>query len=202
MRTKYKPWAKPYMMEHPEVMYPFEELKNLSNLHLEIGCGKGAFIVNMAKKHPETFYLAIEKNVTCAGITAKALVEEKIENVKLMQIDGDLVMDELKANSVKVLFLNFSDPWPKKRHTKRRLTHESFINKYYRVLENGGEIRFKTDDDELYLFSKESFMESKLTIVSDIYDYDGNDMEDEKTEYEIKKREAGLKIHRIILRKI
>ena len=202
MRTKYKPWAKPYMMEHPEVMYPFEELKNLSNLHLEIGCGKGAFIVNMAKKYPETFYLAIEKNVTCAGITAKALIEEKIENVKLMQIDGDLVMDELKDNSVKVLFLNFSDPWPKKRHTKRRLAHESFINKYYRVLENGGEIRFKTDDDELYLFSKESFMESKLTIVSDIYDYDGNDLEDEKTEYEIKKREAGLKIHRIILRKI
>ena len=157
MRTKYKPWAKPYMMEHSEVMYPFEELKNLSNLHLEIGCGKGAFIVNMAKKHPETFYLAIEKNVTCAGITAKALVEEKIENVKLMQIDGDLVMDELNDNSVKVLFLNFSDPWPKKRHTKRRLTHENFINKYYRVLENGGEIRFKTDDDELYLFSKESF---------------------------------------------
>ena len=201
MRTKYKPWAKPYIDEHQEVMFPYEKLKELNHLHLELGCGKGAFIVNMAKKHEDVFYLAIEKNVTCAGMTAKALVEQGIKNVKLMYIDGEKVIDELNDNSVKVLFLNFSDPWPKKRHEKRRLTYEGFINKYVRILEKGGEIRFKTDNDELYEFSKIGFQGSSLTIVSDIYDYDGNDIEDEKTEYEIKKREAGLKIHRLILRK-
>ena len=99
------------------------------------------------------------------------------------------------------MFLNFSDPWPKKRHAKRRLTYEGFISRYVRILEKGGEIRFKTDNDELYEFSKESFSNSSLTIVSDIYDYDGKDEEDVPTEYEIRKREAGLKIHRIILRK-
>ena len=201
MRTKYKPWAKPYLDEHLEVLFPYEKLKTLSHLHLELGCGKGAFIVNMAKKNLDTFYLAIEKNVTCAGMTAKSLVEQEIKNVKLMYIDGEKVIDELNDESVKVLYLNFSDPWPKKRHEKRRLTYEGFINKYVRILEKGGEIRFKTDNDELYEFSKEGFKGSSLTIVSDIYDYDGSDIEDEKTEYEIKKREAGLKIHRLILRK-
>ena len=201
MRTKYKPWAKPYIDEHQEVMFPFDQLKELSHLNLEVGCGKGAFIVNMAKKHPDIFYLAVERNVTCAGITAKSLVEEKIENAKLMYIDGELVINELNDNSVSVLYLNFSDPWPKKRHTKRRLTYEGFINKYVRILEKGGELRFKTDNDELYEFSKESFQNSSLTIVSDIYDYDGLDKEDSPTEYELKKREAGYKIHRIILRK-
>ncbi|MBR0295706.1 MAG: tRNA (guanosine(46)-N7)-methyltransferase TrmB [Bacilli bacterium] len=201
MRTKYKPWAKPYIDEHPELMYPIEDVKKLSNLHLEIGCGKGAFIIKMAKKHPDIFYLAVEKNVSCVGSVAKGLVEEKIENVKLMLIDGEKVLDELDDNSVKVLFLNFSDPWPKKRHYKRRLTYEGFINKYVRVLEMNGEIRFKTDNDDLYEFSKESFLNSSLKIVSDIYDYDGLDLEDESTEYEIKKRNSGLKIHRLILRK-
>ena len=201
MRTKYKPWAKPYLDEHLEVLYPFEDLKKLSHLHLEVGCGKGAFIIEMSKKHPDIFYLAIEKNVTCAGITAKALVEEEIKNVKLMHIDGDLVIDELNEESVKVLYLNFSDPWPKKRHEKRRLTSIGFINKYIRILEKGGEIRFKTDNDDLYAFSKECFYQSSLKVIEDISDYQNLDEDDCPTEYELRKREAGYKIHRLILRK-
>ena len=201
MRTKYKPWAKPYLEEHQEVMFPLEEVKNLSHLHLEIGCGKGGFIVEMSKKHPDTFYLALEKNLTCAGITANELVNNDIKNVKLMNIDGEVVVNELKDESVKVLYLNFSDPWPKKRHAKRRLTSETFINSYVRILEKGGEIRFKTDNEELYNFSKESFSLTSINVIEDNDDYDGLDMEDAKTEYEIKKREAGFKIHRLILRK-
>ena len=201
MRTKYKPWAKPFLDEHQDIQFPLDKVNQLSRLHLEIGCGKGAFIIRMAKNHPDIFYLAIEKNISCAGISAKAIVDEKIDNVKIMNIDGELVLNELKDESVKVLYLNFSDPWPKKKHTKRRLTHESFINKYIRVLEKGGEIRFKTDNDELYQFSRESFLESSLKIVSDVDDYDGLGEDDVPTEYELKKREAGFKIHRLILRK-
>ena len=201
MRTKYKPWAKPFLDEHQDIQFPLDKVNQLSHLHLEIGCGKGAFIIQMAKNHPDIFYLAIEKNISCAGISAKAIVDEKIDNVKIMNIDGELVLNELKDESVKVLYLNFSDPWPKKKHTKRRLTHESFINKYIRVLEKGGEIRFKTDNDELYQFSRESFLESSLKIVSDVEDYDGLGEDDVPTEYELKKREAGFKIHRLILRK-
>ena len=202
MRVKFRPWAEPYLNEHPEVQLPLEEVKNLSSFNLEIGAGKGAFIMSLSKDYPDEFYLAVERNVSCAGAIAKGLVEEEIKNVKLMRIDGELVLKELKDESVKTLYLNFSDPWPKKRHHKRRLTSNNLVNEYVRVLEKGGLIRFKTDNDDLYEYSKETFVHPKLEILVMEEDYDGNDPLDKKSEYEIKKREAGLKIHRIILKKI
>ena len=200
MRTKYKPWAKPYFEEHQEISLPLNELDKLKDIYLEIGAGKGQFITDMSKRHPERFFLAVEKNITCVGFTAKKIVEEEISNVKLLAIDGDIVLNELKEGSVKVLYLNFSDPWPKKKHVKRRLTHPSFLEKYYRVLASDGEIRFKTDDDELYLYSKEMFENDKFHIITDDEDYVLAD-DDVMTEYEDKKRKAGLKIHRLIIRK-
>ena len=202
MRVKYRPWAEPYLDEHPEVQMGLKEVSSLKDFELEIGSGKGAFIINLAKRNPEKFYLAIERNVSCAGAIAKALVDEQITNVKLMRIDGELVLDALKDESVDILYLNFSDPWPKKRHTKRRLTYDRLIDKYARVIKKGGLLRFKTDNDELYRFSKETFINPSFEINVDEYDYDGNDVDDEKSEYEIKKRELGLKIHRIILKRI
>ena len=71
MRTKYKPWAKPYIEEHTEVMCPFDNINNHKNYYLEIGSGKGQFLVNMAKNHPDNFFIGMERNVTCAGFTAK-----------------------------------------------------------------------------------------------------------------------------------
>lgn len=201
MRTKYKPWAKPYFEEHQEeISLPLSELSKLNHIHLEIGCGKGQFILDMSKRHPELNFLAVEKNITCVGFTAKKLVEEEVKNVKLLAMDGDIVLNELKDGSVDILYLNFSDPWPKKRHERRRLTHPLFLEKYFRVLANDGEIRFKTDNDELYVFSKEMFNNDKFYISSYEEDYQLRE-DDVMTEYEKKKRDLGLKIHRLIVRK-
>ena len=84
MRTKYKPWAKPYIEEHTEVMCAFDAINNCKNYYLEIGSGKGQFLVNMAKNHPDNFFIGMERNVTCAGFTAKKLVEGEITNAKLV----------------------------------------------------------------------------------------------------------------------
>ncbi len=201
MRTKYKPWAKPYFEEHEEeISLPVLELSKLNHINLEIGCGKGQFILDMSRRHPDKMFIAVERNITCVGFTAKKLVEEEIKNVKLLAIDGEIVLDTLKDGSVDILYLNFSDPWPKKRHEKRRLTHPLFLEKYYRVLASDGEIRFKTDNDELFFFSKEMFDNDRFYISSLEEDYQLQE-DDVMTEYEKKKRDLGLKIHRIIVRK-
>ena len=122
MRTKYKPWAKPYIEEHTEVMCPFDMMNSYKDYYLEIGSGKGQFLVNMAKNHPDCFFIGMERNVTCAGFTAKKLVEQEINNAKLVYANAEQVLPLINEGSVNGIFLNFSDPWPKKRHAKRRLS--------------------------------------------------------------------------------
>ena len=202
MRTKYKPWAKPFIEEHTEVMFSEEQLHSfVKPYYLEIGSGKGQFLVEMAKKNPDKFFVGVERNVTCAGFTAKKLVEEKIENAKLMYINAELLMMNIKDNSVETIFLNFSDPWPKKRHHKRRLTASSFLANYYRVLKNGGRLIIKTDNVDLFAFTLENLMESPFKLISKTDDYDGNDPFDTLTEYEADFRSEGVSIHRVILEK-
>lgn len=134
MRTKYKPWAKPYLEEHTEVQVTEEVLSTLDNLYLEIGSGKGQFLVEISKKNPTRNYLGIERNVTCAGFTAKKLVEEEITNAKLLYMDAEKALTIMKEKSVNILYLNFSDPWPKTRHHKRRLTSDRFTSLYKKFL--------------------------------------------------------------------
>ena len=100
----------------------------------------------MAEKFPERFFLGVEKNVTCAGISLKKIVEKELKNVKFLFRDGAEVIRLLKSHSVKKIYLNFSDPWPKKRHSKRRLTSVSFLEEYKRILTKDGVLVFKTDD--------------------------------------------------------
>ena len=202
MRTKYKPWAKPYIEEHVEVMFNEEQLHSFNGTYyLEIGSGKGQFLVEMAKKNPDKFFVGVERNVTCAGFTAKKLVEEKIENAKLMYINAEILMQNIKDESVETIFLNFSDPWPKKRHHKRRLTASSFLANYYRVLKKGGRLIIKTDNVDLFSFTLENLLESPFKLISKTDDYDGNDPFDTITEYEADFRNEGTPIHRVILEK-
>ena len=137
MRTKYKAWSKPFLEEHKEVQIELDELKNLSKeIYLEIGSGKGQFLLEMAKNNPDLYFIGIEKNVTCAGFVAKKLVENEIGNAKLIYNDASMVLDSFAKGSVNTIFLNFSDPWPKKRHHKRRLTADSFLDKYFTILKD------------------------------------------------------------------
>lgn len=201
MRTKFKAWAEPYINEHPEVMLVGEDLASIKSFSLEIGSGKGQFLLLMSRKFPEINFVGIERNVTCCGFTAKKLVENEVKNAKLIFDDAERVLINAKDESIDNIFLNFSDPWPKKRHSKRRLTSERFLDQYYRVLKSGGNLIIKTDNDDLFAFSKEMFEGSKFTVISCTDNYDGKDDFDAITEYEESFRSENKNINRMVLRK-
>ena len=201
MRTKFKPWAEPYINEHKEVMCSFDELTNYDSYYLEIGSGKGQFLVDMAKKFPSLTFIGVERNVTCSGFTAKKLVENEIKNAKLVFADAAQMMPSIKDGSIETIFLNFSDPWPKKRHTKRRLTSESFLSEYYRVIKKGGKLIFKTDNYDLFTYTLEIINVSSFKLIEANYSYDGSDPFDTQTEYEMNFRSKGMPIYRLVLEK-
>lgn len=197
MRTKFKPWAEPYILEHKEVSLTEEEISKLNDFNLEIGSGKGEFLLLMAEKFPNEFFLGVEKNVTCSGFACKKLVENEINNAKLVWNDVVNVFPLIKDKSVKHIFLNFSDPWPKKRHFKRRLTSEKFLLEYKRILTKDGQLIFKTDNLDLFNYSLELFKENGFKIIELTNDYLGEDNYDAKTEYEAFFNNEGTKINRV-----
>ena len=197
MRTKFKPWAEPYILEHKEVSLTEEEISKLNDFNLEIGSGKGEFLLLMAEKFPNEFFLGVEKNVTCSGFACKKLVENEINNAKLVWNDVVNIFPLIKDKSVKHIFLNFSDPWPKKRHFKRRLTSERFLLEYKRILTKNGQLIFKTDNLDLFNYSLELFKENGFKNIELTNDYLGEDNYDAKTEYEAFFNNEGTKINRV-----
>lgn len=202
MRTKFKAWAEPFINEHPEVMCLFDKLNDEGSYYLEIGSGKGQFLLDMALKFPKLKFIGVEKNVTCAGFAAKKLVENQINNAKLVFADVQQMTPSIKDDSVEGIFLNFSDPWPKKRHTKRRLTSELFLKEYYRILKKGAKLIFKTDNYDLFTYSLEIIQSSDFKLVEANYSYDGKDNFDATTEYEANFRSQNMPIYRLILEKL
>lgn len=202
MRTKFKAWTKPYIDEHQEVMVSLPYFQDVKDLFaLEIGSGKGQFLVDMAKKFPHKEFVGIERNVTCAGISAKKLVDEKINNAKLAYENADAVLDSLQDNSVNNIFLNFSDPWPKKRHEKRRLTAPSYLAKYFRVLKKCGRLLIKTDNVDLFHFTLENMANTSFIFVNLTENYIDLDDFDTFTEYELNFRKEGKPIYRLVVEK-
>ena len=205
MRTKYKQWAVDYVNEHPEIA--LEKIDINSEFFLkkpvifEIGSGKGDFIAAISLAHPEFNYLGIERVKTVAGMMCKKLVEQGNDNVKVFPWNVELLFDQVDEGFVHSIYLNFSDPWPKKKHEKRRLTYISFLNEYYRILREGGRLYFKTDNDFLYNYTREEFQLTKFKVISDEADYKFDSETDFITEYENKFRSVGKSIHRIILEK-
>lgn len=206
MRMKNKKWSIPFLNEHKEialyeVSYDNELLKDFINhqpLFLEIGTGKGDFILNMAKNNPDAHFIGIEKSITCLAITAKKIVNEDIKNVLLIADDVSKVFAYLPQGSIDKLFLNFSDPWPKKRHEKRRLTYKTFLDEYKKILKSNGEIIMKTDNIDLFNYSIESFTSNGFILEQVNFDYDGLDTNDVMTEYERFFRDEGTKINKLV----
>ena len=201
MRTKFKAWAEPYIKEHPEIALSDEELNKLDGFCLEIGSGKGDFLVQMATKFPSLNFLGVERNVTCAGFSARKIVESKLTNVKFLWSDIANVTPKLKDESVSYIFLNFSDPWPKRRHLKRRLTSDLFLKEYKRILKKDGKLIFKTDNTELFNFSIETLENNNFNIISKTDTYMGEDDFDACTEYEAWFRNENTPIHRMVVMK-
>ena len=205
MRTKFKAWTIPYLQEHNSIAITSEQaneiIVNNNNVYLEIGSGKGDFIVQMAKKYPNYIFIGVEKNVTCAGFTCKKLVDNEITNAYIISDDVEKCFPIFAKGKINTIFLNFSDPWPKKKHTKRRLTETKFLNSYYELLVNGGKIYFKSDNQSLFDYSIKTLSNAPFDILSIDNDYDGSDEFDAQTEYETNFRNQGVAIHRVIVQK-
>ena len=151
MRTKFKAWTIPYLQEHNDINITIEQaneiIKNNDNVYLEIGSGKGDFLLQMAKKNPDLIFIGVEKNVTCSGFTCKKIVDNEIKNAYLVLADVEKCFPIFEKGKINSIFLNFSDPWPKKKHTKRRLTETKFLNSYYDLLiKNGADPLARNND--------------------------------------------------------
>ena len=204
MRTKFKPWAVSYLKEHQEIILDDIEKNRrffAKEIYIEIGSGKGDFILGMSRLYPDINFIAIEKVESVAGVMAKKIVDNDIKNVLIYPGDIVNLFSSLKDKSIGKIFLNFSDPWPKKKHAKRRLTFIKFLNEYYRLLKDDGELIFKSDNDGLYEFSLEEIKLSKFNLIDYTFDYIFDDKCDAMSEYEKKFREKGQKIHRFVLKK-
>lgn len=206
MRLRKKHWALPIIEEHPEIvlqyeldqMIPIEEIFiNAQPLCIEIGMGKGDFIIGLALKNPQLNFIGIEyePNVLAYGVK-KYLGSNSLPNLRFMVLDANHLTRLFVPHSIQTIYLNFSDPWPKKRHTKRRLTSKVFLDQYQNLLTKDGQIIQKTDNVNLYSYSKESFLENHYSIVCDD-DYSLLH-DDVMTEYEKRFRGLGNKIFRIV----
>lgn len=165
---------------------------NDNNIEVEIGMGKGKFIIEKAIQNPNINYIGIEKYDSPLVSAVKKLEELEINNLKLICIDA-LGIEEVFDHEIDKIYLNFSDPWPKKRHAKRRLTSSIFLNKYENLFENEKHIEMKTDNDDLYDYSCESFIENGYDIVKT----DTNYLDTIRTEYEDKFISLGKNINYI-----
>ena len=168
-----------------------------SPLRLEIGCGKGAFVSGLSKKYPHDRLLALELVPDVLLMAMEKCNEENCENVKFYRCDATIVDSILPENSVDVLYLNFSDPWPKARTAKRRLTAMPFLEKYKKIIKDQGKIYFKTDNLPLFEFSLEQFKEAGLRLDNICYDlHNSAFMENNiETEYEKNFSEKGFTIN-------
>lgn len=172
--------SSPYILTEPKII-------SGSKIHLEIGSGKGKFIIEKAIKYPEITFIAVEKySSICLRILEKQ-EELKLDNLIIINEDAKVLNNYLNKNSVDVIYLNFSDPWPKARYHKRRLTYNGFLNFYKDILKKDGKILFRTDHLEFFNDSIEYFKEAEFYL--DNIRYDSSPLEI-MSEYEILKRKS------------
>lgn len=210
MRVKYNQKSIDYLNENYKNQLRLEDfsIKNdiffNSNkpLFLEIGPGKGKFIIDLASKNPDKNFIVVEINKTIAGYCLKAIDNSNLENIKLIANDFYKLVDLFESEIFDGIFLNFSDPWPKKRHEKRRLTSDNFFKAYNKILKLNHCIYFKTDNFKFYEYSYEQAMKFNYKIVYNELDYKEDDSFDSLTEYETKYINKGIKINRMILKKV
>lgn len=162
-------------------------------LHIEIGMGKGDFILNMAINNPDINFIGIEKYSSVASIAIKKIRDYNLPNLKI--IISDVVnLEDLLFKKVSVIYLNFSDPWPKDRHAKRRLTSENFLKLYDNLFKDKCVIFQKTDNDNLFSYSLDSLKNYGYLIEEVSYDLHSTNIFNIMTEYEKKFSEQGIKI--------
>ncbi len=167
-------------------------------IHIEVGSGKGAFVSGMAKANPEINYIGIDIQKSVLSYALDKVLATDVPNIKLLWVDGSDLTDYFEEGEIDRLYLNFSDPWPKKRHEKRRLTYQSFLATYQQILPENGEIHFKTDNRGLFEYSLVSFSQYGMKLKGVWLDLHASNFEDNVlTEYEQKFANKGQVIYRV-----
>ncbi len=198
--------ASPYVVqEEVQPLTPgtwHEIFGNENPIHVEIGMGKGRFIHTMAKEHPEINYVGIEKYSSVLLRAIQKMEQEELPNLKFLRMDAEDIVKVFGAEEIDKLYLNFSDPWPKDRHAKRRLPSREFLARYDVILKKDGRLEFKTDNRELFDFAVEELEPAGWTAEVITYDLhadeglmEGNVM----TEYEEKFSALGNPICKYII---
>ncbi len=189
MRDKKGHWNEVFGNDHP--------------IYIEVGMGKGRFISDLARLHPENNYVGIEKysSVLLRALQKRELMED-VTNLFYLRMDAEDIADVFGPGEVAGIYLNFSDPWPKDRHARRRLPSREFLARYNQILAADGKVEFKTDNDDLYTFGLEEAKEAQWTIEAQTWDLhhdavlnEGNIM----TEYEERFSAKGNPIHKMII---
>lgn len=171
-------------------------------LHVEIGMGKGRFLMDMARLHPEISYIGIEKYSSVLLRAIQKMQEDPLPNVKFIRMDAEEIEAVFGEGEVDRIYLNFSDPWPKDRHAKRRLESRQFLKRYDRILKKGGQIEFKTDNRELFAFALEELPEAGWRAKAVTWDLHGDPAMNEgnvMTEYEERFSSLGNPVCKYII---
>lgn len=172
-----------------------------SALHIELGCGKGRFTADMAESISDTLLIAVERVPDALVVAMERVCARDIPNVRFLSCDAARLPELFGEGEVDRIYINFCDPWPGKRHAKRRLTHRNFLSLYRRVLKDGGEIHFKTDNAPLFAFSLEEFPACGFSLSQVTDDLHCGGVQGIMTDYEAKFYEQGIPIHRLVATK-
>ncbi|MDR1567778.1 MAG: tRNA (guanosine(46)-N7)-methyltransferase TrmB [Streptococcaceae bacterium] len=207
MRMRNRKGASEYMKAHSDIVVTTpeqfkgkwqERFGNHHPIHIEVGSGKGRFITELAKANPEINYISVDIQLSVLSHVLDKVLASEISNVQLLHVDGSSLTNYFAPGEIDLLYLNFSDPWPKKRHEKRRLTSQEFLDVFQEILVNRGEIHFKTDNQGLFEYSLTSFSRYGMTIEWLSLDLHQSDYSDNiMTEYEAKFSGLGQRIYRV-----
>jgi tRNA (guanine-N7-)-methyltransferase len=168
-------------------------------IHVEIGMGKGRFLMELAAKNPQINYIGIEKYSSVLLRALEKRREEELKNLHLVRFDAEYITEIFQKKEISRIYLNFSDPWPKDRHAKRRLTSRQFLGKYDMILKPEGEVVFKTDNRALFDFSVEEAGEAGWLLKEVTYDLHHSEYTADNimTEYEMRFTSEGKPIHKL-----
>lgn len=168
-----------------------------TRLWVEVGCGKGRFTVETAQANPDMLLIAMERCADAMVVAMEKARELGLKNVFFVDIDVARIEECFTPGELDGMFINFCDPWPRKKNAKRRLTHRGFLEKYSRVLADGGQIHFKTDNRPLFEFSLEEFAALSFPMDKTTFDLHANGPVGIMTDYEEKFYQMGTPINRV-----
>lgn len=212
MRLRNKPWAKPLIEANPQwvVTNPSEyrgkwqeRFEKAQPLYIEVGMGKGRFIVEMAKKYPHYNFIGLEMQTVATGIALKKQLVEQLPNLQLVCANGAGLTEFFATDEVAGIYLNFSDPWPKNRQEKRRLTYKSFLAAYKEIMVADGQLEFKTDNRGLFEYSLASLNNFGMAFEKVWLDLHADEeavVDNVMTEYEEKFSSKGQPIYKLAAR--